>query len=211
MSTPRPRDPNNPPTGSIAETVEGSARDDVTVLMASAAAGDRDGADRLLPLVYDQLRRAAQRQLDGEHAGATLSATGLVHEAYLRLAGPREVPWKNRAHFYVAAAEAMRRILIDRARARQASGRSRRRWQEARDLADMASAVDSDEIVAFDAALKRLESVDAGAARVIHLRFFAGLSVDETAKALDVSPRTVDREWAFARAWLMDAMRSGEE
>lgn len=181
------------------------------MLMASAAAGNQDGADRLLPLVYEQLRRAAQQQLGSENAGATLSATGLVHEAYMRLAGPRDVPWKNRAHFYAAAAEAMRRILIDRARARKAAGTSRRRWAEARDLADMANSVDSDEIVAFDSALKRLESVDASAAQVVRLRFFAGLSVDETAQAMNVSPRSVDREWSFARAWLVDAMRSAEE
>lgn len=185
----------------------GAEPTELTVMMESAANGDRAAADRLLPLVYEQLRRAAQRQLSTENTGSTLSATGLVHEAYVRLAGPREVPWRNRAHFYAAAAEAMRRILIDRARARQAAGRAKRRWQEARDLNDMATTVDSDEILAFDAALTRLESADPRAAQIVRLRFFAGLSVDDAAHVLGVSPRTVDREWSFARAWLMQAMQ----
>jgi RNA polymerase sigma factor (TIGR02999 family) len=202
---------NEPPLDAGRGSGDVHVTEQVTMLMASAAAGSKDGAERLLPLIYEQLRRAAQQQLARENAGVTLSATGLVHEAYLRLAGPREVPWKNRAHFYSAAAEAMRRILVDRARARKAAGTSRRRWVEARDLADMANSVDSDEIVAFDDALKRLESVDPGTAEIVRLRFFAGLSVDETAQALSVSPRTVDRDWAFARAWLVDAMRSAEE
>lgn len=181
---------------------------EATLLLQSAAAGDRQSADRLLPLVYEQLRRSAEKQLSTEQPGATLSATALVHEAYLRLAGPREIPWQNRAHFYAAAAEAMRRILIDRARSRQAAGRARRRWYEARDLADMASDVQSEEVLAFNAALDRLAEEDPGAAQVVRLRFFAGLSVDETASALGISARTVDREWAFARAWLLDHMRA---
>lgn len=181
-----------------------------TRLLASAAAGDRESAERLLPLVYEQLRRAAQKQLLSEQSGATLNATALVHEAYIRLAGPRELPWQNRAHFYAAAAEAMRRILIDRARTRQAAVRARRRWHEARDLADMASSVESEEVLAFNAAMDRLEEQDAEAAQVVRLRFFAGLSVEETAQALGRSPRTVDREWAFARAWLLDHLRASD-
>lgn len=178
------------------------------MLMHAAAAGDRSAADRLLPVVYEQLRKAAQLQLSSENSGQTLSATALVHEAYLRLAGPREVPWAGRAHFYAAAAEAMRRILIDRARSRGSRERAKRHWQDARDLADLVTSVESDEILAFDEALTRLEGVDASAAQVVRLRFFAGLSVDQTAAALSISPRTVDREWAFARAWLYDAIAS---
>lgn len=178
------------------------------MLMLAAAAGDRSAADRLLPVVYDQLRKAAQLQLSSEKSEQTLSATALVHEAYLRLAGPREVPWAGRAHFYAAAAESMRRILIDRARSRGSLERARRHWRDIRDLGDLATSVDSDEILAFDDALVRLEGVDASAAQVVRLRFFAGLSVDQTAAALNVSPRTVDREWAFARAWLYDAISS---
>lgn len=181
-----------------------------TRLLEAAAAGDRESADRLLPLVYEQLRRAAQKQLSGEQAGSTLNATALVHEAYMRLAGPRDLPWQNRAHFYAAAAEAMRRILIDRARSRQAAGRARRRWHEARDLADMAESVESDEVLAFNAAMDRLEEQDAEAAQVVRLRFFAGLSVEETAQALGRSARTIDREWAFARAWLLDHLRASD-
>lgn len=209
---------NDQPTGadpvrSVLSGSEGPTLDSTgaTQLLAAAAAGDRSSADRLLPMVYEQLRQSAQRYLSGEQAGGTLNATALVHEAYVRLAGPRELPWQNRAHFYAAAAEAMRRILIDRARSRQAAGRARRHWHEARDLADMASSVDSDEVLAFSAALDRLEESDADAAQVVRLRFFAGLSVDQTAQTLGISPRSVDREWAFARAWLLDQLREAGE
>lgn len=185
-----------------------NAAGQATMLMHAAAGGDQSAADRLLPVVYEQLRKAAQLQLSSENPGQTLSATALVHEAYLRLAGPREVPWAGRAHFYAAAAESMRRILIDRARSRGSRERAKRHWHDARDLADLATSVESDEILAFDDALTRLEGVDASAAQVVRLRFFAGLSVDQTAAALGISPRTVDREWAFARAWLYDAIAS---
>lgn len=179
--------------------------------MESAAAGDAQASQRLLPLVYDQLRKAAQRHISAEQPGLTLSATALVHEAYLKLAGPRKVAWQNKAHFYAAAAESMRRILIDHARSRRAARGAERAhggWKAARDLADLSSLENPDEILAFDSVLGRLESADRSAAQVVRLRFFAGLSVDETALALGVSARTVDREWAFARAWLVDALRS---
>ncbi|MBY0312639.1 MAG: sigma-70 family RNA polymerase sigma factor [Phycisphaerales bacterium] len=201
--TPPPQ-PDTPTSHFPSDNAAGQA----TMLMHAAAAGDRSAADRLLPVVYEQLRKAAQLQLSSENSGQTLSATALVHEAYLRLAGPREVPWAGRAHFYAAAAEAMRRILIDRARSRGSRERAKRHWQDARDLADLVTSVESDEILAFDEALTRLEGVDASAAQVVRLRFFAGLSVDQTAAALSISPRTVDREWAFARAWLYDAIAS---
>lgn len=192
-----------------APTSDGVARrepaGDVTLLMQAAGGGDRAATDRLLEVVYQQLRQSAEKLMRGEPGGATLSATGLVHEAYLKLAGPREVPWANRAHFYAAAGEAMRRIIIDRARSRGAAARARKRWAEARDLAELDEA-DSEDVLAFDQALVRLEAEDAQAAQVVRLRFFAGLSIDATADALGVSARTVDREWRFARAWLTDAM-----
>ncbi|MDX2198728.1 MAG: ECF-type sigma factor [Phycisphaerae bacterium] len=186
---------------------------DATLLINSAAEGDKAAADALLPLVLDQLRKAAQVQLAGERAGHTLSATALVHEAYLRLAGPRHVPWAGRAHFYAAAAEAMRRILVDHARARAAHIRggpeARRAAVNLAALPDPTSEMESSGFLILDDAITRLESVDAQAAEVVRLRYFAGLSIDETASALGVSAPTVKRTWAFARGWLKEAIESG--
>lgn len=185
---------------------------DATVLLQAVGQGDREAANQLLPLVYEQLRRAAQREMVGERAGHTLSATALVHEAYVKLIGPREVPWAGRSHFYVAAAEAMRRILLDHAKARGREKRGgqggvSRRVVDFASVAELATAEDFREIVSFDRALRRLEGESADAARVVQLRFFAGLSVEQTALALGVSDRTVNRLWAFARAWLHRALR----
>ncbi len=163
---------------------------------------------RLLPLVYDQLRAVAQRALAAERPDHTLEATALVHEAYLKLVGEREIPWASRAHFYVAAAEAMRRILLDHARARgrvkRGGGRARLTLSGVTDLASK-----PDEIVRFDDAFRRLDGESPEAAAIVRLRFFAGLSVEQTAEALGVSTSTVDRRWAFARAWLYQAFRDG--
>ena len=194
-----------------------SGRDpiDATVLMNAAAGGDRSAADQLLPLVYEQLRQAAQKNLASERTGHTLTATAIVHEAYLRLVGPREVPWAGQAHFYAAAAEAMRRVLLDHAKSRGrekrggVDGRPARRVDFA-SVSDLASVEDSDEIVSFDAALRRLEGESPDAARVVQLRFFAGLSVEQTAQAMAVSDRTVNRLWLFARAWLHRAIAESE-
>ncbi|MFZ4574230.1 MAG: ECF-type sigma factor [Phycisphaerales bacterium] len=186
---------------------------EVTRLMTAAAGGDRSAGDRLLPLVYEQLRKAAQLEMAHERSGHTLSATALVHEAYLRLAGPREVPWTDRGHFYAAAAQAMRRILIDRARLKQNPVRSdeesRRAAMRLTALPDLESESESAGFLILDRALTRLESVDADAAAVVRLRYFAGLSVEQTAAALGVSEATVKRTWAFARAWLREAIVSG--
>ena len=179
---------------------------DVTRILAAIEGGDARAADELLPLVYEQLRRIAQQRMAEERSGHTLQATALVHEAYLRLVGGQEVGWANRAHFYFAAAEAMRRILIEHARKRNRIKRGGDRRRAPVSVADLAAEEDFEEIVAVDDAIRRLEEEDAQAARVVRLRFFAGLSVDETARALDVSPRTVAREWAYARAWLHDAL-----
>lgn len=183
--------------------------------MNAAATGDRSAADQLLPLVYDQLRQAAQLNLSGERVGHTLTATALVHEAYLKLVGPREVPWTGQSHFYAAAAEAMRRVLLDHAKSRGRAkrggvgGRPARRVDFA-SVADLAAVEDSDEILSFDAALHRLEVESAEAARVVQLRFYAGLSVEQTALAMAVSDRTVSRLWTFARAWLHRAIEAIE-
>lgn len=185
-------------------------RDDATILMNAAAAGDKAAADRLLPLVYDQLRGAAQRHMMGEAKGHTLTATVLVHEAYLKLAGSRERPWAGRAHFYAAAAEAMRRLLIDHARAKSAAIRggpeARRAAVNLAALPDLASETESAGFLILDEAIARLESVDQHAAAVVRLRYFAGLSIEQTAAALGVSAPTVKRTWAFARGWLREAI-----
>lgn len=189
--------------------------EDATVLMEAAAGGDREAANRLLPLVYEQLRRAAQLELAGERSGHTLSATALVHEAYLRLAGPREVPWAGRTHFYVAAAEAMRRVLLDHAKARGrlkrgGSGGAARAPMDFASVGELATSGNSEQIVSFDEALRRLETESPEAARVVQLRFYAGLSVEQTAQAMAISDRSVNRRWVFARAWLHRALREGE-
>jgi RNA polymerase sigma factor (TIGR02999 family) len=150
-----------------------------------------------------------------ERAGHTLQATALVHEAYIRLVGPRDVPWQNRAHFYAAAAEAMRRILVDHARARAAAIRggpdARRAALDLSALPDPNSERESAGFLILDDAIARLSRVDPDAAAVVRLRYFAGLSVEETASSLGVSAPTVKRAWAFARAWLREAIESGRE
>lgn len=186
--------------------------DDVTKLMHAAADGDKSAAKRLLPLVYDQLRKAAQLALAGERVGHTLSATALVHEAYLKLAGPRDVPWSNRGHFYAAAAEAMRRILVDYARARGRLKRgpspcSLRDAPVLLSVAELISDTHADNIVRLDEAVRRLEAEDPDVAQIVRLRFYAGLSAEEAAAALGKSPSTVDRDWAWARAWLYRELR----
>jgi RNA polymerase sigma factor (TIGR02999 family) len=174
---------------------------DATQLLIAASAGDKAAADDLLPLVYEQLRKAAQLGLSREASGHTLTATALVHEAYLKLVGPRELPWANRAHFYAAAAEAMRRILLDHARARGRRGGIPLRLTEISDVAALASA-GPDEILAVDEAIERLKGEDPLAAALVRLRFYAGLGVDEAAQALGISPRSAARLWTYARAVL---------
>jgi RNA polymerase sigma factor (TIGR02999 family) len=175
--------------------------------MQAAAGGDKAAADRLLPLVYGQLRKAAQRDLAAERADHTLSATALVHEAYLKLVGPREIAWANRGHFYAAAAEAMRRILIDHARGHERRGGSALRWTEVEDVADLAT-TGSEGILAVDEAIGRLERDDPQAAALVRLRFYAGLGVDEAAESLGISPRTAARLWTYARAVLFRDLNS---
>jgi RNA polymerase sigma factor (TIGR02999 family) len=175
---------------------------EITGLLGEAAAGEVSATEKLLPLVYGQLRAIAQQRMSMESPGHTLQATALVHEAYLRLVGPREVPWKNQGHFYAAAAEAMRRILIDHAKSRKRQKRGGAQRREVLNVVDLAASENSEEILALDEAFCRLEQQEPEAADVVRLRFFAGLSVDDTANALELSPRTVDRRWKFARAWL---------
>ncbi len=183
----------------------------VTRILHRAGAGDRAAVDELLPLVYDQLRRDAQNRMAGERADHTLGATALVHEAYLRLVGDRRLPWLNRAHFYAAAAEAMRRILVERARRR---GRIKHGGGRQRIPLDDVAAEADEKILDFmvlDEALCRMEKQDERMSRVVMLRFFAGLTIEDTAQALGISPMTVKREWACARAWLYDELFADEE
>ncbi|MBL8879325.1 MAG: sigma-70 family RNA polymerase sigma factor [Phycisphaerales bacterium] len=182
---------------------------DVTRLLAAAAAGDHAAPEQLLPLVYGELIRIARSRMTGERAGHTLQPTALVHEAYLRIVGVDNtlIDWRNRAHFYHVAAEAMRRILVDHARRRLRVKRGGGRQPAALDTLDVPADAESDDILALDEAICRLEERDPRAAQVVRLRYYAGLSVEDTAAALDLSPRTVKREWSFARAWLFDELR----
>ncbi len=188
----------------------GADQTEVTRLLIQAADGDRRAADALLPLVYEQLRKIAQQRMALERPDNTLQATALVHEAYLRLVGDAEVHWQGRAHFFAAAAEAMRKILIDHARKRGRGKRGGQRQRIPLSVVDLAAEEQFDEILAVDDALRRLQEEDPPAAEVVRLRFFAGLSVAEVAAVLETSPRTVAREWAYARAWLYRELRRSE-
>ncbi|MCC6678092.1 MAG: sigma-70 family RNA polymerase sigma factor [Phycisphaerales bacterium] len=175
--------------------------------------GDPRATEYLLPLVYDQLCVIAQRAMNGERRDHTLQATALVNEAYLRLFGDgSEVSWSSRGHFFTAAAEAMRRILIEHARMRARVKRGgdtdgRPPVRIPLSAIDLAEAPDEHEILTFDEDIRRLEMQDAQAATIVRLRVFAGLTVQETALSLGISPSTVDRDWAFARAWLFAARK----
>ena len=177
---------------------------DVTRILHAIEDGDSKAASELLPLVYDELRRVAQRRMAGERQAHTLDATALVHEAYLKLVGQEdsELRWANRAHFFAAAAEAMRRILVDHARSKARLKRGGDIRRLSLSVAELDNEQCGAEILSLDDALRRLEEQDERMARIVSLRFFAGLSVEDTAGVLDVSPRTVKREWSLARAWL---------
>jgi RNA polymerase sigma factor (TIGR02999 family) len=165
--------------------------------------GDPQALDQLVPLVYDELRRLAARYLRHERAGHTLQSTGLVHEAFLRLSQASGARWESRAQFFGLASRLMRHILVDHARARQAGKRGGGHATLPLDEAEGAAPAASLDIVALDQALQRLERLDEQQSRVVELRFFGGLSIDETAASLQVSPATVKREWSSARAWLL--------
>jgi len=178
---------------------------EVTRILSAMEQGDPHAASQLLPLVYDELRKLAAYRLAHQTPGQTLQPTALVHEAYLRLVGdPEGQDWDSRGHFFAAAAEAMRRILVENARRK---GRRKRGGSlTRRDLVDAEQLTEpevSEDLLALDEALTRLASVDARAARLVELRYFAGLSIPETAQTLGISPRTADRLWAYARAWLL--------
>jgi RNA polymerase sigma factor (TIGR02999 family) len=180
---------------------------DVTRILSQIEQGAPHAAEKLLPLVYDELRKLAAAKLAQEKPGQTLNATALVHEAYVRLVGSeRAQHWENRGHYFAAAAEAMRRILINRARDRHCLKRAGSRQRL--DLNQLELAIDSqdEELLALDEALEHLHLVDPASAELVKLRFFAGMTLGEAAAALGLSPRSADRQWAFARAWLYDRL-----
>jgi RNA polymerase sigma factor (TIGR02999 family) len=178
------------------------AMSDVTRSREAVQGGPSQAAQELLPLVYDELRRLAARKFAGERPGQTLQATALVHEAWLRLGGDPQQEWKNRAHFFAAAAEAMRRILIDKARRKRAARHGAEAERVPLDGIDLAAAMDDDQLLDLHDALDRLASHDPGKAELVKLRFFAGLTLGEAAQVLGCSEVTAKRHWAYARAWL---------
>jgi RNA polymerase sigma factor (TIGR02999 family) len=188
-----PSDPSSPPPAQ-----------DVTGLLLAWGRGDQSAAERLVPVVYEELRRHAERAMRREGVEHTLQPTALVHESYLRLVDQRRVEWRNRAHFFAIASTVMRRILVDHARARLTAKRGG--GAVAVSLAGAASATpegtDDADLLALHDALEKLAALDPDQARLVELRYFGGLTIEETAEALSVSPATVKREWALTRAWL---------
>jgi RNA polymerase sigma-70 factor (ECF subfamily) len=180
----------------------------ITQWLAASREGNAEALESLLPLVYDELHRQAARCFRQERAGHTLQPTALVNEVYLRLVGQDEMKWQNRAQFFGIAAQMMRRILVSHARARRAAKRGG--GETCITLEEgLAAAPERDvNLLALDEALKRLEALDADKSRMVELRFFSGLSVEETAEVMGVSPRTVDRQWQIAKAWLYREIRA---
>jgi RNA polymerase sigma factor (TIGR02999 family) len=188
----------------------------VTDLLSRWSGGDAAAGDALVPLVYDELRRIARRCLAGQRSGHTLQPTALVHEAYLRLVNRGLVnrssaPWQNRIHFFAAAARMMRQILVDHARMHAAAKRGGNAITLVLDDAVALPRNASLDLIALDDAMKRLAVLDARQCQIVELRFFGGLSIDETAEVIDISPATTKREWATARVWLHRAMSTGAE
>jgi RNA polymerase sigma factor (TIGR02999 family) len=184
------------------------AREDVTRILQDLAGGDGRAAEDLLPLVYEELRKLAHARMAKEKAGLTLEPTALVHEAYMRVVGSRDGQWwDNRGHFFAAAALAMRRILVERARhARRLKHGGGRKREELHENAATAESGEPIDLLALDEALSRLEVYDARKAQIVSLRYFGGLTIDEVAGAMNLSPATVKNEWTFARAWLKRQM-----
>jgi RNA polymerase sigma factor (TIGR02999 family) len=185
---------------------------EVTRILSAIDQGDPLAADQLLPLVYDELRQLAATRLNQEKPGQTLQATALVHEAYLRLVGNEGGrQWDNRGHFFAAAAEAMRRILLNRARDKKRLKRGGGRRRASLDQIEHAVETDDEDLIAIDEALEKLERQDPLAAKLVKLRFFAGLTLPQAAESLGLAQRTAEREWAYARSWLFHQLGKAEQ
>jgi len=181
---------------------------EITQILTAAQQGDPQAADNLLPLVYEELRRIAAAKMAHEAAGQTLQPTALVHEMWLRLGGDDQPSWQNRAHFFAAAGEAMRRILIEKARRRQRISHGGDQERVDFDQIEIAAPEDDERLLAVHDCLDKLAQEDSVKADVVKLRFFVGLSERETAEALGISERTVERHWAYAKVWLLQAIRT---
>jgi RNA polymerase sigma factor (TIGR02999 family) len=184
---------------------------EVTLILNALEQGDSRAVDELLPAVYNELRQLAAQKLSDERHGHTLQATALVHEAYLRLVGLDGQTFKNRAYFFGAAAEAMRRILIDHYRRKQSSKRGGDRKRVELEEYDLAIEAPSDDLLALDALLTEFERIDSTKAELVKLRYFTGLTLEEAAALMDISESTAKRHWRYARAWLFGRMRSQRE
>ncbi len=187
-----------------------SSQHQVTQVLAQLRDGDAQAAGKLLPLVYDELRWLAGRYMRAETEGHTLQPTALVHEAYLRLVSHADANWQNRAHFFAVAAQAMRNILVDHARGLRAVKRGGGRHRLPLDEASDVSLERGEYVLALDEALSKLAAFDPQQGRVVELRFFAGLTIEETAEVLGVSPKTIQRDWLMARAWLHREVTKGD-
>jgi RNA polymerase sigma factor (TIGR02999 family) len=183
---------------------------DVTRILDAAQRGDAAATQELLPLVYDELRRIAAHKMANEAAGHTLQPTALVHEVWLRLAGPNEQQWQNRAHFFGAAAEAMRRILVEHARKKQALKRGAGAEREELTESSLVMTAPPDELLAVHEALDALAQQDPAAAELVKLRYFVGMTMEEAASALNLATRSAERTWTYARAWLHREIRRQE-
>lgn len=181
----------------------------VTQLLKAWSDGDQAARDELMPLVYEELHRLAHRYMDRERAGHTLQTSGLVNEAYLRLIDQSHVAWQNRAHFFGIAAQMMRRILVDYARSRGYAKRGGNARQVSLDDAAIVSEERAADVLALDEALTRLAEIDSRKSQIVELRFFSGMSIEETAEVLAVSPGTVMRDWTLAKAWLRREITAG--
>ncbi len=182
------------------------ASDNVTLLLRKWSEGDESALEQLTPLVYDELHRLAHQHMRREQAGHILQTSALINEAYLRLIGQRTTAWEDRAHFFGIAARLMRQILVDEARKRNSAKRGGSLIQVPLDEVENLAHQQAENVVAIDDALNRLEAIDARQSQIVELRFFGGLSIEETANLLKVSPGTVMRDWTFARAWLRNEM-----
>lgn len=184
-----------------------SSSPEITRLLHDFSGGSRNAFDELVPIVYEELHRLARQYIRHESADATICATELVHEAYMKLVDQQRTRWKDRAHFYAIAAQAMRRILIDQARSRKAGKRGGGQPVLQLDACGDIAIVHAEELIVLDEALSRLAAIDPRQSRVVECRYFAGLTIEETAEVLGISPTTVKQDWSLAKAWLFREMR----